>query len=66
MGDLFINKDMLSELVRFGKHKGETWSSVLASDPSYILWCDKEIEWIGFSKGILKEATKLAEEFQDE
>lgn len=31
----------LSERIRFGKHKGKTFKSVLSIEPSYLLWAHK-------------------------
>lgn len=37
----------LTDKFTFGKHKGESLSHVIGSDPTYVEWCIDEIE--GFS-----------------
>ena len=49
------------EVFDFGKHKGETLSSVLKRDPQYILWL-YENEIVDFPESIVIEAEQNDDE----
>lgn len=45
----------LSDVFKFGKHRGRTLSDVLDFDSTYILWCQKEIEDFLLTDTVLDE-----------
>lgn len=49
------------KFVPFGKHKGETWQFVMDTDPSYLLWCHENVDWVKFSEDDLKAIKETAQ-----
>lgn len=52
----------LDDIINFGKYKGKSVHKVLHTDPSYLVWANKEIEWFNLSEGVLDEALSGASE----
>lgn len=46
----------LTDRMTFGKHKGETVSSVIEHSPNYLLWCRKNIDWFDLDDAALYRA----------
>lgn len=44
---------------RFGKYKGWTVHEVMAVNPSYLVWCARNIEWFHLDLEILSEAEDM-------
>lgn len=40
----------LTDQLTFGKHRGQTLEQVIKSDPQYIRWCLRSIEWFEMDK----------------
>lgn len=49
----------IDSVLEFGKHKGKVIHNVLESDPEYIDWCIKNIEWFKPNNKLVEE-TRLA------
>jgi hypothetical protein len=55
----------LDTTLNFGKHRGDTVSSVLESDPGYLIWASTNVEWVVIPPDIL-EMARLAKEQQED
>lgn len=47
--------DTNSYIFNFGQCDGQSYSSVLSSDPEYINWCHHTIEWFNLDRAALAE-----------
>ena len=43
----------------FGKYANKTLGEVIATDPEYIKWCQKNLKHIRFATGSVKKLNKL-------
>jgi len=50
-----------SDVLTFGKHKGETVRHVVQTDPAYILWLYEE-EIVDFPEDVILEAERIEDE----
>lgn len=57
-----LQVNSVDEVVTFGKFKGQTWLDVIQKQPSYIEWCDENVDWLEFSYDILMEAQESLED----
>jgi hypothetical protein len=50
-------------VVKFGKFKGEdyTCGQIMALEPSYLIWCDENIEWFNLDEDFRMEVEEAVE-----
>ena len=49
-------------VINFGKHKGETWESLVNGNPGYIVWYDKNVrdpQYRNCPQDVIKAAYKV-------
>jgi len=51
-----ILADFLQSQITFGKYRGETWGTILDTNPSYIVWADDNVEWLSIPPEIVTQA----------
>ena len=46
----------LDSSLNFGKYKGKSIATILSADPSYLVWCNENIDWFELDDNVLTEA----------
>lgn len=50
--------------LQFGKYEGKSVGYIMKKNPSYLLWCDREIEWFKITNKKLKKEIQKKDRFK--
>jgi hypothetical protein len=52
--------------LKFGKHKGQTLSSVILSDPAWVDWALRNVDYFAISVGASEDLDKAMEQYYED